>query len=364
MTHRDWIDDFVQRAHAAGDEARLRLTRLGGQAYDHRETDPDRARALYEEGSRLAEVLGEPWWKLHYDNWRVTAMLCFQRDYREVLGLAVQNVLELRKPLYLHFPSRFSVQRNLISCYIGIDADGYATEIEEALAHLEAEVPETDDARYLVLGSRREFYLDTGRLDLAVEAGMQGLRWAAADPHPSAGEQSAVFVYSTLCVVAGLRRDWTSLDDWSREGERLARRKDLQLELCEFLVWEAVVARQRGDEERGRYLFRRALTRLGRLKMPPDSHFHEGVCAYHELAGDLVQALQVREQELERIAGRGQLDYECRVRIQIAALLQRLGQSCDAALAGARVALKPLRAPGRLLRAIEAIERGEPPGVL
>src|SRR5262249_60698942 len=125
-------------------------------------------------------------------------------------------------------------------------------------------------------------------------------------------------VYSTLCMIAGMRRDWTSLDDWSREGERLARRKDLQLELCEFLVWEAVVARHGGDEERGRYLLRRAMTRLGRLKMPPDNHFSEALCTYHELAGDLEQALRVREQELERITGRGQLDYECRARIQIA----------------------------------------------
>jgi hypothetical protein len=364
MTIGEWMNDFVQRARDADDETRLRLVRMGGEAYDLRETNPDRAKAIYDEASRLAEVLGEPWWKLHYDHWRVTAMLCFQRDYRTVLELAVQNVLEMRKPLYHTVPSRISVQRNLISCYIGIDAEGYATEIEEALAHLEAEVAETDDSRYLVLGSRREFYLVTGRLDLAVEAGLKGLRWLDAERDRSAGEQSAVFSYSSLCVVAGRRRDWTSLDEWSREGERFARRKDLQLELCEFLAWEAVVARQSGDEERGRYLLRRATSRLGRLKMPPDDHYHEALCTYHELAGELEQELQVREQELKRIAGRGQLDSECRVRIQIAALLRRLGRSCDAALASAREALKPLRAPSRCRAAIEAVERGEEPELL
>ena len=44
----DWVDDCRKRFQAAGDAARLRLTGIHPIAYKLRETDPDRALALFE----------------------------------------------------------------------------------------------------------------------------------------------------------------------------------------------------------------------------------------------------------------------------------------------------------------------------
>jgi hypothetical protein len=361
MSHWDWVVAFQRDAIQKGDEQRMKLCQLHGDAYEFRETNPDRSLALYQEGAQLAKLLGEPWWELFYGDWIVTGMLFFKRDFRTVLDVAVKNTLELRKPLFDNFPQRYSIQRNLIASYVGIDPVGYADDIQKALADLEAEIPEGYEDRYLVLGSRREFCIEMGWLDKAEETSMHALRLCDADKSRSTGEHHSIFNYSGLCEVAGRRGDWKALAQYTVEGERVARRCELFMELCEFLVWQAVVARQSGDDEKGRYLFRRASSRVSRLKMPPDRNYFDAVAVYHNLVGELEEELELRQKELKSILGMGRLAYEARLRIQIAALLHRLGQPTDEALTAAREAVKLLRAPERYLEEIACVERGEEP---
>src|SRR5207302_9740123 len=125
----DWIAEFYQDAADRDDEQRMRLPQYQMAAYKQRESDPLRAQALFEEGSKLAKQLNEPWWVMIYDHWRVTGLLFFQRDYRNVLDLAVQNALEVRKPQYDHFPLKFSILRDLVEAYIGIDPEAYLDSI-------------------------------------------------------------------------------------------------------------------------------------------------------------------------------------------------------------------------------------------
>src|SRR5262245_54254759 len=104
----DWVAEYEASARAAGDEARVRLTQIHPLAYQYRETDPDRALALFEEGRRQAVALDEPWWVLFFDHWRCTARMHFQRDFRGVLDLAVALALEARKPAYEQHPLRLA----------------------------------------------------------------------------------------------------------------------------------------------------------------------------------------------------------------------------------------------------------------
>lgn len=110
----DWFLQFERDAHARNDLKRWRMARLHNEAWGFRESDPDRAYALYGEGRRQAERLEEPWWALFYAYWQVEARLFFQRDYRDVLRPAVEAVLEVRKPPYEGFPFRFSIFYDLV----------------------------------------------------------------------------------------------------------------------------------------------------------------------------------------------------------------------------------------------------------
>src|SRR5262249_53577490 len=127
-----WFDDFERDALARGDYERARLYEIQREAYyTYQETDPDRSLALYAEGRELALRLGEPWWVLLCDYWQVEGLLYFKRDYRNVLDLAIRNMLEVRKPLYAQFPFRINIYNNLVEAYLGIDPVGHAAAIQE-----------------------------------------------------------------------------------------------------------------------------------------------------------------------------------------------------------------------------------------
>src|SRR5207247_1284494 len=60
MSGWDWFCEYEWDALRDGDAERLRLAQLHHRAYEHRETDPDRALALLAEGRSLAVRLREP----------------------------------------------------------------------------------------------------------------------------------------------------------------------------------------------------------------------------------------------------------------------------------------------------------------
>ena len=93
----DWIVERQQAYHAAGDEQRYFLADGWNRAFKFRETDPDQAIQLFYEARQLAEQLEEPWWIMTADHWRLAAMMHFKKDYRQVVELAVQNVVMAAK---------------------------------------------------------------------------------------------------------------------------------------------------------------------------------------------------------------------------------------------------------------------------
>ena len=109
MTIWDWIHDFEQQAREAGDAQRVRLTTIHSEAYDHRQTDPDRMLSTLHEGRRLALILREPWFVAFFDHWITETLIYYKDDYREVIDQAVRLTLEIRQPAFDRFPLRFGV---------------------------------------------------------------------------------------------------------------------------------------------------------------------------------------------------------------------------------------------------------------
>ncbi|HKI36836.1 MAG TPA: hypothetical protein VKA46_33600 [Gemmataceae bacterium] len=354
MSAANWFQDFERDARERHDTERLRLIQYGYQGYQLREKDPDQAFLLFSEARQLALRLGEPWMALFYDERRVTALLHFKRDYRNVLDLAVQAALEVRKPQYATYPDRFSIFDGLIAAYLGIDPAGYADAVRQAMDYLDQEVPrEPDSHRYLLLARRRIFCLELDRFDEAFEWAMKEMALADGDRDRHRADHFLVFVYCALCQIAAARADWDNLADWSETGDAVTRRVGHQVELAELLAWRAAVTRKQGEEDKALRLARSAGSRQKAQRMPPSRGFYEGLCLYHELGGDLANMLAVRDRELKDVSGWGRLLSEARCRVNRCQLLRRMGQPLETELAAAREAVSKLREPAPLLAQLD-----------
>jgi len=349
----DWVDEQREEALLSGNNRKIRLCWMHVEAYQLRETNPTKALQSYEEGSRLAHAMGESWWVMFYDEWRVTALLFFLRDYARGLDLAVQTMLEARKPQYAEFPALSSIRRNLVVAYVGRDAAGYEKEIREALALLHTEMSRDGEDRFLILGSKREFALEMNYLDEAEELSQRSLALADTARSRSNGVHHSVFNYSGLCEIAWRRGDWTALGQFAEAGVAAAYEADLKMEHVEFLMWSAFLARRSGNRLRGASLYRGATARVGRLKMPPDRAFFDGLSAYHELESEWAESLKARRWQLQTLVGTGRIAAEVRCRVRICRLLTTLGESCVVDKQVARECAVQLRDPSPYLRQLD-----------
>lgn len=349
----DWIDEFYEQAIVNGDEQRVRLPEIHAEGYEFRETNPPQALAHFEEGAQLARQLREDWWVLFFEDWCVSACLFFLRDFSKVLDRAVKNALDMRKAQFDQFPMRLSIHRNLIHAYIGIDPEGYADQIEESLTHLEEITDPTSEDRYLILGSRREYALEQGNLELASRMASLSLQMADRDDDLHAAQHYSTFSYSGVCEIAWRQRDWVTLKAASHEGELTSRQCKLQMELSEFLLWQALVAAHEGNLEIADYLHRRARSRVRRLQMPPDRAYYDALTGYYELINDPERAFKARKRELRTLKGKGRFWYESRCQLQVCRLLADMGELTTKHLSKARKVIQRLKHPESYLQQLE-----------
>jgi hypothetical protein len=358
MAGKDWLSEFIRDAQERNDRDRLGLLQYYHEGYQLREKDPDRSFLLFSEARQRASQLGAPLMALFFDKLRVTALLHFKRDYRNVLELAVQSALEVRKPQYAGFSERVGIFDNLIAAYLGIDPAGHADAIMQAIDYLDRELPqEPDSDRYLLLARRRMYWLDLDRYDEALHWGMKELELADRDRDRERAEHFLAFAYCGLCETACGRRDWDSLREWAEVGDDITRRVGHQVELAELLAWRALSARKAGDEDRALRLCRSASSRQKAQKMRPRRGYNDALCAYYELAGDLPTMLAVRERELKDVSGWGRFLSEARAHLNRCKLLARMGRPLSEELTAAREAAAKLRDPTPFLAELETIAK-------
>src|SRR5262249_30078351 len=161
------------------------------------------------------------------------------------------------------------------------------------------------------------------------------------------------------------RDDPAALAEWAAAGEEVARRAGTQLELGEFLMWQALLSRRSGDEPKARRLARSAAATGGRLKEGPGELVYDPPCALHQGAGQPEKALKARTRELALVAGTGQFDYETRTRVKRCELLARMGLPLGEDLVAAREVAGRLKYPGKYLEQLDRLagtgDCGAPP---
>ncbi len=354
-----WIHEFETEAQMAGDHERIRLATLHGEAYGYRQNDPDRMLAMLEEGRRLALRLKEPWWVLFYEHWKLETLIYYKDDYREVVDLAVKASLELRKPIFEGYPLRFGIWCNLIAAYMCVEPRGYAQAIREALAYLQTQVPPEGGDRYLLQARRHWFAYEIGELEQAYALALEELAMADSDPDRHTARHHEVDTYKALCWITFRRRDWSALAEYASAGEERARALHYRYELALFQLWEGLCARRDGRQEQAKRLVRQGTTQMARLGQPPGESFYDALASYHEMNEHIEEAWQVRQRELETTLGKGQLAYECLVRLKRVRLLRQLGQPLDEEVQEVHLAVGRLRAPEWYQEELRRVLRGE-----
>ena len=349
------VYDFEEDAVACGDDERVRLARVHHEAYEFRQTDPDRMLRMLEDGRRLAVSLQEPWWVAFFDHWKLETLIYYKDDYREVIELGVRLTLELRKPAYEGFPLNFCAWCNLVSAYLCVDPRGYAPAIREAIEYLGTVVPWQGGDRYLLQARRHWFAYELGALAEAQRLAEEELAMADADPDRHTARHHEVDTYKALCWIAYGRKDWEKLAAYAATGEERARTIEYRYELSLFLLWEAVVARRAGRGDEAARKCRQGVALMGRLGQPPGESYFDALSGYHELGEEWPEAWQVRERELASTVGKGQLAYECNIRLKRLRLARRMGMDHEAEAAAARESARRLRAPGWYLGELDRL---------
>jgi hypothetical protein len=354
MSVWNWVLEFANQARDQGDEDRLQLLALLHEAGDARETEPDLALAHCIEGRALAERLGEPWWVLLFEHWRLQVLLHFKSDYSAILDLAVQSALEARKPIYARLPQRVCLHEDLIYCYVNTDPCAHADAIREALAFMEAETAPDQECRHCIQGCAATFALTTGNLDEADRAGRRALEMVE-DDEPRSRPHHAMTAHAKLCEVAARREDWEGLAEHAAEGARQGQEVSRPRLLAEMLLWQALLARRSGNEKRANDYLAQATRLVARLGALPYEAYFDALCCFHEQGNEWDKAAATRSKELELLAGRGLWHRACRVHLARCRYLKKIGWLGEVHLKAARAAAGQLRDPAPWLAELERL---------
>lgn len=357
MNLRAWFEqtrtDFGRRE----DRDRLRLPAAYHEAYQYRETDPDRSVAILTEARDLARRYDEPWWEVFHDAARISALIHYKRDCRNVIDLATRCALEIRKPSFAQFPGRVRVLDALLCAYLFCDADGYGEAIRDALDQMERELGDrVDDDRFLFHARKRMVAIENEQWDEAHGLGMREIDLIGQNRDLPGILDYALFAWCALCQIAFRRKNWVHLADFVAKGEATAVRCGHRCEEAELNAWNAVADRYAGREEKGRAELDRAEATIRSLRMPPKPGFFDAVAAYWELGHQTHEELQVRDRELGVLADRQRYLQEFRVRAERCRLLRKLNRPHDEDVERTRESARRLRFPEKHLREIDGLQ--------
>lgn len=348
-----WVDDYYRSALIDGNPNKIRLATLHYDAWQQFEHDPDGALAMLDEGMVLAEKMNELWWYAYYMYWRTEAFIFYISDLNQGLDNAVRTTVEVRKPAYERFPAKGRVYRVLLDAYVFRDPIGYEDKIRQTIHSMEHDIPLDMDTRCLLQARRSQMANILGDYDQAeVEAQM----------YLSMSQHSAfrlMHAYEILADLAYRRDNFEQAVEFANamaEQSRLSFKKSGIVTAYEM---QATIARILGDEDRAIRYYRQKLAHEAHLGTKRSSLSYDLMCRFHELAGDVDRAWQLRDRQLSEIEGKGFYHSEVWVHIFRCRLLGRMGKPMDAELIGATKSITNLRKSNIFLQKLVRIQSGD-----
>ena len=380
----NWLYDSVEEHREKGDDSRLELYWLHRHAMKVDDDNPQAAFAALEEGRLRAHALGDGWWTLFFEHWKLQNLLHKQRDYNKARDLAARVAIEARKPAYAGLPQRICLQEDLISSFVSIDARGHAVIIEEALDYMEREAPREAECYLCLQGLRRDFLFDCGRTSEALELGrldvaecergdnqhhlFQSLLSQCEIELEAPWPAECLLDVETLTEesqVVPVNEGYVSVEDFEnrvREVEAMARRareitdemkeRDYDPEINMWLAHTGFLL----DRADAKDNFKRAVDGFfAHNRLPSEYFFRTWMMTYWRL-GSPDQALNLVQNEAKWIEGNGQIAREARLARQ-ACLFKLMTGTLEAAdIAAAREKIASLGAPQHETKRLDQLE--------
>ena len=338
----DWIGKYTDDALQQGDGQKLRLSMISVYAEQIPPADPAGKLEIYRQGVALARQLKEPWWEMFYLHWEIETLLHKQARPQEALAVAARANVELRKPIYDHFPQRCGLQLNLVSCYLYLDPIGYESQLRKAFAPLEKDCAQWSEFECYYAQQWGHFLNDVED-EGALDAAWEYLRLAQV----SATAWDLKCALTLLCIVLW-RVDEPLARQIGRElaadCETLAREEDQLDDIAMMQGWQAVAHRSHGEVEAAQKFYERAWQTQKRAPAPRND-VHGAAMKFHEIGGEWEAALQVCQREI-RILQRHELRFlETKRRFKKCELLKQLERPAPMKreIARARVAASGLK---------------------
>lgn len=350
MSVWNWIHAFMQRVQ--DDPDRQELYFRFSEALDCREADPGRTLAMLEEGRGAARELDEPWWDLFFEHWILQTLLFYSHDYTRVVDRAVKATLDMVKPAFRDFPQRVCLHEDLIYSYVGIDPEGFAPKIEQALEYMKREVHPSLECNHCLLGCRTVFELNRENFDAAQASAEKELDLAEKkSSNHYAGE-----ALRTLCQLALRRRDYATLLELAQEGEKRIEPLAREGMTAEFLVYQTIAWTTMEEPKKAQRCYGRAIPKIKGLAVPTEE-LYEALIAYQDTLGDRDKALRFRDKQFQVHGNRGKLLSDARMLRERCGQLAQLGRLTEADVEQARTAMRKLRHPEPHLQRLQMIAR-------
>ena len=339
----DWIGQYTDDALQSGDAQKLRLCMMSVYAEQIPPSDPAGKLALFRQGVALAKQLQEPWWEMFYAHWEIETLLHKQARPQEALAVAARANVEIRKPIYDHFPQRCALQLNLVSCYLYLDPIGFQTQLREAFAPLEKECAQWSEFECYYAQQWGHFLNDIED-EGALDAAWQYLQLAQV----SATAWDLKCALTLLCLVL-----WRAHPDLAgqigaeiaADCEVLSREENQFDDIAMMQMFQSVAARNAGDEAQAQQFYKRAWQTQKRAPAPRND-VHGAAIKFHEIGGEWERAIEVCDDEIE-ILVEHKLDFlEVKRRHKKCELMKQLNLPIESEIARARAAARELKSRG------------------
>lgn len=349
MEFQPWIQSFYDEAKAAGDRPRVQLALQAVSALETVKSDPRQADALLKIAQDMAEKIQEKCWLVVLAYFRADLHTRRLSDLPGAVRIAAQMVVEARKPEYAHCPWHAELVLALLMAYLYIDPVGYAPQIEDSLRYVEENFELNAERQH-------EFYMQRTLLEF-VRENYEAAKQIALQALAHAGNTRFMLcdVYVMIAEVMYRLKDYQSALMYTQLGIQL----DRGIGLVQFLGYQAVYLLKLGEVEAAEASWRRAQMEAQRLPVEPYFTFYEAISIYHELSGELEEAITACRRLIQATVKTGSIYAECEARNLLCRLLGKAGQPFEQEAEAVRTATRQLVDPRPVLRKLDRVLQGD-----
>jgi hypothetical protein len=338
------------------EKARWKLFELERQGWNYLYNEqPEEARKVFEEGAKLARLHALSCMEIQFEYQVCQVYVYYTYDQKAAVDYAVRLTTKLQRSEYANCSYEHTAVYDILThSYFYRDCLGYEKEIRESLEYITENLPVTYDTRLRMDYILAELDYENGDFKSGRDKVLSYISRAEYS-HPyrkSDGYLAARRVMYALGEI-DLALKYSELD------VQVSQSGSYQRGAADALMWQAVCAKQLGNDGAAQALFQRGLAQYQQFHIAPSLTYFDAAAEYHESCGDSERSLKLRQAQFEELPARGSLHDLALAHLQYCRLLGRMGKPVDEALQKARDFIQTIRKPSAHNAAIKRIELGD-----